>query len=152
MTMLLDMSASLGARHLQPRVGLGPSFSHSRLNAGPMADPALSDQREQPLAVLRELQRIAGSGLNTARLKFCLLAKPIFFLVNASGGKSSGRKICERLSGRARSWLAYGEFRRFTILGLVRPRLLAHSKAAACANTCANQRLCSRGRTGGKGP
>jgi hypothetical protein len=54
MTMLLDMSASLGARHLQPGVGFGPSFSHSRLDAsGPMAGPALGDQREQPLAILR---------------------------------------------------------------------------------------------------
>ena len=47
MTMLLDMSASLSARNLQPRVGFGPSFSHSRLDAsGSMADPALGDQRE----------------------------------------------------------------------------------------------------------
>jgi hypothetical protein len=54
MTMLLDMSAGLGTRHLQPGIGFGPSFSHSRLDAsGPMTNPALSDQREQSLAILR---------------------------------------------------------------------------------------------------
>src|SRR5436309_160 len=42
MAVLLDLPASLGARHLQPGVGFGPSFSHSRLDASaPMADPAL---------------------------------------------------------------------------------------------------------------
>ncbi len=44
MTMPLDVSAGLVAGHLQPRVGFGPSFSHSRLDAsGPMADLALRD-------------------------------------------------------------------------------------------------------------
>lgn len=52
-TMELYLSSSLGARHLQSRVGFGPSFSHSRLDAsGPVADPGLGDQREQPVAIL----------------------------------------------------------------------------------------------------
>jgi hypothetical protein len=54
MTMRLYVLTSLGAWHLQPRVGFGPSFSHSWLNtSGPTADLALSDQREQPLAIIR---------------------------------------------------------------------------------------------------
>lgn len=57
MTVLRYMSASVGARHLQPGVWFWPSFSHSRLDApGPMADLALGDQREQPLVVLRRRQ------------------------------------------------------------------------------------------------
>jgi hypothetical protein len=52
--MRLYVLTSLGAWHLQPRVGFGPSFSHSWLNtSGPTADLALSDQREQPLAIIR---------------------------------------------------------------------------------------------------
>ena len=52
--MRLYVLTSLGAWHLQPRVGFGPSFSHSGLNtSGPTADLALSDQREQPLAIIR---------------------------------------------------------------------------------------------------
>lgn len=47
MPVKLYVAASLGARHLQPRVGLGSSLSHSRLDAsGPMAHPALGDQCE----------------------------------------------------------------------------------------------------------
>ena len=54
MTMRLDVLPSLGAWHLQPRVGFGPSLSHSWLDTpGPTADLALSDQREQPLAIIR---------------------------------------------------------------------------------------------------
>ena len=57
MTMLLYMLASLGARRFQPRVGFRPSFPHPRLDAyGSMADPALGDQREQALAILRVRQ------------------------------------------------------------------------------------------------
>lgn len=53
MTMPLDMTASLGARYLQPRVG----SSHSRLNAsGPIAHPALDSQREQQPAIQRRGQ------------------------------------------------------------------------------------------------
>lgn len=52
MPVLFDLSASLRARHLQPRIGFRPSFSHSRFDAsGPVADLALGDQREQLLAI-----------------------------------------------------------------------------------------------------
>ena len=54
MAMRLYVLTSLGAWHLQPRVGFGPSLSHSWLDTpGPTADLALSDQREQPLAIAR---------------------------------------------------------------------------------------------------
>ena len=44
MTVPLDLSAGMSARHLQPGVGFGPSFSRSRLDAsGAMANPALRD-------------------------------------------------------------------------------------------------------------
>ena len=50
----LYMTTRFGARYLQPWIRFRSSFSHSRLNAsGPMADLALSDQREQSLVVLR---------------------------------------------------------------------------------------------------
>jgi adenylate cyclase len=56
-TVALDLSSSVGARDLQPRVGLGSSFSHSRLDtARPIAHPALGDQCEQSPTVIRGRQ------------------------------------------------------------------------------------------------
>lgn len=60
MTVLLNLLASLGAGRLQPGVGFGSSYSHSRLDApGVMADLALRNQRnqrEQPAAVVGRRQ------------------------------------------------------------------------------------------------
>src|SRR5574337_458010 len=54
MTVPDDVLTSLCARHLEPRVGFGASFSHSWLDTSrPMADLALSDRGEQTLAVIR---------------------------------------------------------------------------------------------------
>ena len=55
--MYLDFPAGVGTRNLQPWVGFGSSLSHSWLDAaGPIANPALGDKREQPTAVLRSRQ------------------------------------------------------------------------------------------------
>ncbi len=47
-----------------------------------------------------------------------------------------GEKSAITLMGRLRSWLAYGEFRRLTMRGLMRPLLLTQRSVAACASSC----------------
>ena len=50
----LNLAASVIPGCLQPKVGFGPSFSHSWLDTpGTMAHFALRDEREQPSTVMR---------------------------------------------------------------------------------------------------
>ena len=53
-----------------------------------------------------------------------------------TGGIIVGVKSAVMFLGRFRSKLGYGELRRFTMRGLIRPRLLTHLHAAARASVC----------------
>ena len=66
------------------------------------------------------------------------------------GGTIVGVKSAVIFLGRVRSKLGYGELCRFTIRGLIRPRLLTHLQAAARAKICLKWRALNRGRAGGK--
>ena len=71
---------------------------------------------------------------------------------SGNGPSSTGEKSARGSFGLCRSWLGYGELRRLTMRGFVRPRLLVQRSVAASASSSANQRRRSLGRTGGKGP
>lgn len=50
------------------------------------------------------------------------------------------------------SWLGKGEFRRLTMRGLTRPRLLTARKSEASCSNASNHCFRSLGLSGGKGP
>ncbi len=77
-----------------------------------------------------------GLGLNTVHLD-------IF------GGLMDGVQSICATGGLGRLYGAYGEFRRFTILGLIFPRLDSHNSFAVASNS---SRYHVFWRSGGKGP
>ena len=70
----------------------------------------------------------------------------------SNGGTIVGVKSAVIFLGLERSKRGYGELRRFTMRGLIRPRLLTHLHAAARASVSKKSRALSLGRAGGKCP